>query len=164
MRHYLYSIGFMKDSFIHTVKQLIPFLEFVRNHPATGKKDRATADEVAEIIRNIETYGNSRNWCICFSLYSEKLLAPTTPFEGLYRYDWWVHMESGVFTVEGEKRFYPFSHETLDFFFHYSYNFRLDTEYNSDGNDLSSFINDVIHYQRYITDYLVDVETEIGMW
>ena len=73
-------------------------------------------------------------------------------------------MESDTFTIKGGKCFYPFSVDTLDFFFQYIYDFKLDMEYNNDGNDLSPFINDAINYRQYITDILTDSETEIGIW
>ena len=152
----------LKKHIADTIRQLIPFLDFVKDHPATSNEHRANAAEVVEIIQNIETYGNSRNWCICFSPYSEERLF--SPTEGLYRYDWWVFMESDTFSVESEKRFYPFAPATVDFFFHYSYNFELDTEYNDDGNDLSPFINDAFNYQHYMTAGLQDVETEIEIY
>ncbi|MES1222530.1 MAG: hypothetical protein ABUT20_43950, partial [Bacteroidota bacterium] len=65
------------------IKQLVPFLDFVKNHPVTLPDHKANANILLDIVQNIETVKASKSWCISFAIYSEKLLRD--PKEGLNR-------------------------------------------------------------------------------
>ena len=104
------------------IKELGPFLEFVKSHPVTLPGHRANAATLADIIENIETFKGSRSWCISFAIYSEKLLRE--PKEGLNRYDWRASVESDILSIEAERRYYPFSVKSLNYIYSFHYNFR----------------------------------------
>ena len=144
------------------IKKLIPFLEFVKNHPATIPEHRANADTVADIIENIETYKSNRSWCISFAVYSKKLLRE--PREGLNRYDWRASLESDMLSIEAERRYYPFSVKTLNYFYSFHYNFRAGRLSDAGEKDITVFIEDVLRYKEYMTSKLPDIETGIEVF
>jgi hypothetical protein len=141
------------------IKKLVPFLEFVKEHPATIAEHKSNADKITAIIENIETYRGSRNWCIRFAIYSEKLLH--SPEEGLNRYDWRASLESGILSIEAERRYYPFSVKTLNYTYSFHYNFRNGRLSDAGEKDITLFIEDVLRYKEYVTRRLPDIETEI---
>ena len=144
------------------IKELMPFLDFVKNHDATSAEHRANADTVADFINNIEIYRGTRSWCINFAIYSEKLLRE--PQEGLSRYDWRASLESGILSIEAERRHYPFSVKTLNYLYSFHYNFRSGRLSDSGDKDLSVFMDDVRRYKEYITNRLPDIETQIELF
>ena len=144
------------------IKELIPFLDFVKDHTATIPEHRANADTIADIIQNIETYKGSRNWCISFAIYSEKLLRD--PIEGLNRYDWRASLESDILSIEAERRHYPFSVKTLNYVYSFHYNFRTGRLSDAGEKDITIFIEDVMRYKEYMTQRLPDIETEIELF
>jgi len=144
------------------IKKLIPFLEFVKDHPATLPEHKGNADKITDIIKNIESYGSTRNWCISFAIYSEKLLR--SPEEGLSRYDWRASLESGILSIEAERRYYPFSVKTLNYVYSYHYNFRSGRLSDNGEMDVAKFIEDVLRYKEYVTKRLPDIETEIEVF
>ena len=144
------------------IKKLVPFLEFVKDHPATLPEHKNNAGKITGIIENIETYKGSRNWCISFAIFSEKLLR--TPEEGLSRYDWRASLESDILSIEAERRYYPFSVKTLNYVYSFHYNFRTGRLSDSGEKDISLFIEDVLRYKEYVTRRLPDIETEIELF
>ena len=144
------------------IKKLIPFLEFVRDHPETLPEHKGNANTIKDIIGHIEEYKGSRNWCISFSIYSEKLLR--SPVDGLNRYDWRASLESGILSIEAEKRIYPFSVKTLNYTYSYHYNFRTGRLSDESKKDITLFIEDVLRYKEYVTLKLPDIETAIELF
>jgi hypothetical protein len=144
------------------IKELIPFLDFVKNHTATIPEHRAKADTIAGIIQNIETYKGSRSWCISFAVYSEKLLRE--PKEGLNRYHWRASLESDILSIEAERRYYPFSVKTLNYFYSFHYNFRTGRLSDADEKDIALFMKDVMRYKEYLNSRLPDIATEIELF
>ena len=144
------------------VKELMPFLDFVKNHDATLPEHRGNADTIAAIIREIERYKGSRNWCISFAIYSEKLLRD--PKEGLSRYDWRVSLESDILSIEAERRYYPFSVKTLDYLYSFHYNFRTGKLSDAGEKNISVFLEDVLRYKEYVNSRLPDIETGIELF
>jgi len=144
------------------IKKLVPFLEFVKDHPATLPEHKSNAGKITGIIENIETYRGSRNWCISFAIFSEKLLR--SPEEGLSRYDWRASLESDILSIEAERRYYPFSVKTLNYVYSFHYNFRTGRLSDSGEKDISLFIEDVLRYKEYVTKRLPDIETEIEVF
>ncbi|MGC4034788.1 MAG: hypothetical protein QM764_02430 [Chitinophagaceae bacterium] len=144
------------------IKELIPFLEFVKNHPATLPEHKANADTIAAIIENIETYKDTRSWCISFAIYNEKLIRE--PKEGLNRYDWRASLESGILSIEAERRYYPFSVKTLNYIYRFHYNFRRLRLSDDEHKDISVFLDDLAKYKEYVTAKLPDIETEIELF
>jgi len=145
-----------------TIKELVPFLDFVKNHPATLPDHKAKADKIQAIIQNIETYKSTMSWCISFAIYSEKLLRE--PKEGLCRYDWRASLESGILSIEAERRFYPFSVKTLNYVYSFHYNFRTGRLSDAGDKNIHVFIDDVLKYKEYVTTKLPDIETEIEVF
>ena len=144
------------------IKELMPFLDFVKNHNATSAEHRANANAVAGFIQNIEIYRGTRSWCINFAIYSEKLLRE--PQEGLNRYDWRASLESDILSIEAERRHYPFSVKTLNYLYSFHYNFRTGRLSDPGEKDLSVFLDDVMRYKEYITTRLPDIETQIEIF
>ena len=144
------------------IKELVPFLDFVKNHPATLPDHKAKADKIAAIIQHIETYKSTLSWCISFAIYSEKLLRE--PKEGLCRYDWRASLESGILSIEAERRFYPFSVKTLNYVYSFHYNFRTGRLSDAGDKNINVFIDDVLKYKEYVTTKLPDIETEIEVF
>ncbi len=144
------------------IKELLPFLDFVKNHPATLPEHKAKAAKVYAIIQNIETYRETLSWCISFAIYSEKLLRE--PKEGLCRYDWRASLESGILSIEAERRFYPFSVKTLNYAYSFHYNFRTGRLSDAGDKEINVFIDDVLKYKEYVTTKLPDIETEIEVF
>ena len=144
------------------IKELMPFLDFVKNHDATSPEHRANADAVADFIRNIESYRGTRSWCINFAIYSEKLLRE--PREGLNRYDWRVSLESDILSIEAERRHYPFSVKTLNYLYSFHYNFRTGRLSDAGEKDISVFMEDVMRYKEYLNTRLPDIETQIEIF
>ncbi len=140
----------------------MPFLDFVKSHPVTIPDHKANADTIAAIIQNIEIYKGSRNWCISFAVYSEKLLRE--PKEGLNRYDWRASLESDILSIEAERRYYPFSVKTLNYYYSFHYNFRTGRLSDAGEKDIAIFIEDVMHYKEYINSRLPDIETGIELF
>lgn len=144
------------------IKELAPFLEFVKNHPATLPDHKAKADKIFAIIENIETYRSTLSWCISFAIYSQKLIRD--PKEGLCRYDWRASLESGILSIEAERRFYPFSVKTLNYIYSFHYNFRTGRLSDAGDKSINVFIDDVLKYKDYVTTKLPDIETEIEVF
>jgi hypothetical protein len=144
------------------IKELAPFLDFVKDHPATLPDHKANAGAVLNIIQNIETLKATKSWCISFAIYSEKLIRD--PKEGLNRYDWRASLESGILSIEAERRFYPFSVKTLNYIYSFHYNFRTGRLSDAGDKDIRVFIEDVLKYKEYVTSKLPDIETEIELF
>lgn len=144
------------------IRELIPFLDFVKNHPATLPVHKANAAIVYTIIQNIENVKATKSWCVSFAIYNEKLIRD--PKEGLNRYDWRASLESGILSIEAERRFYPFSVKTLNYIYSFHYNFRTGRLSDAGDKDISVFIEDVLKYKEYVTSKLPDIETEIEIF
>ncbi|MES1217062.1 MAG: hypothetical protein ABUT20_16225 [Bacteroidota bacterium] len=144
------------------IKELIPFLDFVKNHDATIPEHKTNAAAIADIIQNIEVIKGSRSWCISFAIYSEKMLRD--PKEGLNRYDWRASLESDILSIEAERRYYPFSVKTLNYFYSFHYNFRTGRLSDAGEKNITAFLEDVMRYKEYVTSKLPDIETEIELF
>jgi len=144
------------------IKELIPFLDFVKNHPATLPDHRENADTILDIIKNIESFKATKSWCVSFAIYNEKLIRE--PKEGLNRYDWRASLESGILSIEAERRFYPFSVKTLHYIYSFHYNFRTGRLSDAGDKHINVFIEDVMKYKEYVTSKLPDIETEIEIF
>ncbi|MBS1575043.1 MAG: hypothetical protein JST09_07025 [Bacteroidetes bacterium] len=144
------------------IKELLPFLYFVKNHPATLVEHKAKADAIQHIIQNIETIKTAKSWCIRFAIYNEKLIRE--PKEGLNRYDWRASLESGILSIEAERRFYPFSVKTLNYIYSFHYNFRTGRLSDAGDKPMNVFIEDVLKFKDYMSSKLPDIETEIEIF
>jgi hypothetical protein len=152
----------VEEQVFSIIKELVPFLDFVKNHPATLPEHKANADAIQRIIQNIETVKASKSWCVSFAIYNEKLIRE--PKEGLNRYDWRASLESGILSIEAERRFYPFSVKTLNYIYSFHYNFRTGRLSDAGDKDINVFIEDVLKYREYLTTKLPDIETEIEIF
>ena len=158
----MHENGKAEEIVFSIIKQLTPFLDLVKDHPATIPEHKSNADIVKGIIQNIESFKGSRSWCISFAVYSEKLLR--SPEEGLSRYDWRASLESDILSIEAERRFYPFSVKTLQYVYSFHYNFRTGQLPEKNETNILIFLDDVMRYKDYITKRLPDIATEIEVF
>lgn len=148
-----------KEKIVPIIKQLEPFLVFVKNHPAIDQQSLEVADTVAAIFRNIETIQDSCNWSVSFSVFN-KDVDTSDNTNRIFRYDWHVTMENGRFSVEAKWRYYPHP-EDNEYLFLLNYDFKTGNFLNAGNKEVDIFLNDVFNYQQYITADINATEAEI---
>lgn len=149
------------------LQKLKVYVTFVAGLKYATEKDRQAAAEINNLIGNINNPDSFKTWNVCLDIFDQEIQEGAKKKEGFYWRSWSVFFEIDNIEIKAASKHTcePLGHYGDDFNFNATVFFKKEIDYDRIfmTDDLTSFIDDAIKYEKYITGSLNKVEIDIAV-
>lgn len=148
------------------IQKLIPFVEFVASDSNSSLQNKEDAENIIQIIKNIDKPNIPKDWSIALNLIDDNIL--DNNLEGYYWKEWSIYFEFNKLSVTAKTHSMDdeMSYRENDFLYYYIVYF--DEKFSTDRvledrATMDDFLKDALNYKQYITNSMNTVEIDSGV-